>query len=107
MNQPEFGFASEGYRPPVRRSDPPTSHQAAQHIAPKLTGLRLQMYEAFRIRAMTSNEAADYCVRQIGGMHESYRKRTKELFDSGWIREDVARRCGYSGQAAMTFRVRR
>ena len=104
MNQPNL-FEDDRYRPPVRRTDPPTSHRGAEHIRPELTGLRLRMYEAFCVRPMTSNEAAAYCCAQLGGMHESYRKRTKELVRMRLIRPDLPRACGVTGQAAMVFRV--
>lgn len=81
--------------PRSRIGDPQSSVDGARYIQPKAGTIQAAMLEAFRVLgAASANEAAAYCVRQLGGRtHESYRKRTKELVDRGLIRKCDSRLC--------------
>ena len=105
MNQPNL-FSEDRYQPPVRRSDPPTSHRAAEYIWQKLPLLQSEMYRAFALLGKaTANEAANLCVSNNAGNHESYRKRAKELERKGLVRIAYARRCNVTGQPAAVYEV--
>ena len=103
--QPDL-FADDRYVPPVRRSDPPTSHAGAAHIAPRLGRLKARMLSVFAARPATANEAAAACVRAAGGNHESLRKRTGELESAGLIEVIGERTCSVTGQPASVFAVK-
>lgn len=96
MQQGLFDRIVDACVPRSRNSDPQGSVDGAKHIEPKAGTIQAAMLEAFRVLgAASANEAAAYCVTQLGGTrtHESYRKRTKELVDRGLIRKCDSRRC--------------
>ena len=71
--------------PLFRTTDPETSAEAAEYIAPKLTELQERMLIAFSF-PRTAITAAEYCVERYGEHPaESYRKRTHELLRAGKI----------------------
>jgi hypothetical protein len=105
MNQPNL-FDFGGYDPKrVRRSDPQTSHQGADHIRPTAAVLRERMRLAFAAYPKTANEAAAQCVRAFGGNHESYRKRSGELKADGVVRVAFTRPCEQTGRQAEVLEV--
>lgn len=78
--------------PIARRSDPQTSHKAAERIQPTITARQLQCLEVLRdfAQAMTSNELAKACCDrfcselavdpvQFAKKLDNYRKRADEI----------------------------
>jgi hypothetical protein len=103
-----------------RRSDPATSHKAADDIAIKLTGKRKKFFDTLKL--ITSG--SDKCPRtamevaanafpyvegtpapQITQQRETLRKRAKELVRGGFIRECEARTCKVNLNDATTYEV--
>lgn len=93
-------------RTPARNSDPATSHEGAAHIASELSAAQEHMLEAFRTWTMTDNEAAEWCVAKFGKvMHDSYRKRGKEIRDRLTLVE--VRPCAVTGRSAQVWSAKR
>ena len=91
----------------ARRRDPQTSKQAAREVEPKLGRLQSAMLDVWKTRAATANEAAAACVDLHGGMHESYRKRAKELVTRGLIEPaGEPRECTFSGRPAQPYHAK-
>ncbi|MEM8668769.1 MAG: hypothetical protein AAGG48_14710 [Planctomycetota bacterium] len=100
-------FDQGGYAPPVRNTDPKTSREAAQHIKPLRGRLAIAMLEVWKRYSLTANEAAAKCVDEHGGIHESYRKRKRELYDAGLIELVTTRQCSVTGMNAEVWRAKR
>ena len=88
----------------ARACDPWTSQAGAASIEHKQNAMAGHMLQAFKVRAMTANEAALYCVQQLGGNQESYRKRYGELLKACLIREAGTRKCGVTKRTATVYR---
>jgi hypothetical protein len=95
----------------ARRSDQPTSHQAAAEIAGKLGYCAANMLDAFRyLGEATASEAAQLAAdaevtEGRPTQAESYRKRAGELERAGRITVTGTRKCRVSGKQARTFRA--
>jgi len=99
---PLFGDPEPTAKTPIARlSDPATSHQGADYIAPRRNKLASRMLEAFA-EERTANEAAKWCVSHYFGNHESYRKRRAEIEDE--LTECGTRKCSVTGRPAKTFK---
>lgn len=109
MNQQELWESPTFERAvtPARNRDPLTSKHAAEelHSSGRAGTARMQMYHAFRVRPMTANEAAQYCVEQNGGSQETYRKRVKELERQGAIVVCSVRACGVTGKQVQVYKA--
>lgn len=96
----------------ARKSDPPTSHQAAAEIGGKLGYCAAGMLDAFRyLGEATASEAAKLAsdaevVEGRPTAAESYRKRAGELERAGRIAVTGTRKCRVSGKQARTFKVK-
>ncbi len=55
--------------------------------------------------APTAMEAAAVAEHRYGRMRETYRKRVKELVDSGYVEKVGRRRCQITRNPASTYRV--
>jgi len=91
----------------ARRSDSTTAHLGAHQIAPKLTTLQSRLLDAFRLieSPATANGAAKVAADRHGGLAESYRKRTRELVQSGSLEIVGTAVCAVTGKVARTYRV--
>ena len=107
MTQPDL-FDHGGYQPKrARRTDPPTSHQAATEFATKADCHKAAMLMAIRAKPKTAREAARECVTAYGGDFESYRKRSGELKREGRVFvSNPSRRCKDSGRSAEELTAR-
>jgi len=112
-NQQSLFDMNPGYQPPVRKSDPETSQQAARELAPTRKAKAASMLRVFREmytlheQDSTANEAAARCVHIEGGVAESYRKRYLDLLTDRSIEPTRKRRCGITGKLAQAFRATR
>ena len=90
----------------VRRTDPPTSHQSAKDIEPKLSSAQAAMRMMIDRSTVphTAQELAFECSRLFGGMAETYRKRAHELVLLNLANECEARACEITGKMATTFK---
>ena len=88
-----------------RALDPWTSRKSASEDKQKRAAMAGHILAAFRVRPMTANEAAIYCVEQLGGDKESYRKRYDGLKKACLIRECGTRKCSWSGKTATIYTV--
>ena len=84
---------------------PWTSQKSASEDKLKRAAMAGHMLCAFGIRPMTANEAALYCVEQLGGKQESYRKRYDKLLKTHLIRLVGERKCTYSGKVVNVYEV--
>ncbi|MDA7492703.1 hypothetical protein N8510_01265 [bacterium] len=84
---------------------PWTSQKSASEDKLKLAAMAGHMLAAFKVRPMTANEAALYCVEQLGGKQESYRKRYCDLLNACLIREAGTRKCTDTGKTVNVYRV--
>lgn len=84
---------------------PWTSRKSASEDKLKRAAMAGHMLCAFGIKPMTANEAAIYCVEQLGGDKESYRKRYDKMLKTHLIREAGRRKCRYSGKLATVYEV--
>ena len=103
-NQPDAGEL-----PLFRTSDPPESRQSASYVMPKLGCIArktLQEHERSSV-ALTHQEAAAKCSRKYGGIADTYRKRSRELAESGIIVSVGKRACNVTGQIVDEFEVRK
>ena len=107
MTQPNL-FDCDGpprlqdFKRPARATDPPTSHEAADDIEPKLGKLAERMLHQF-LQPRTANEAAELCVSKYPDNTnlESYRKRRGDL---GKLIEKVCTKtCEVTGHKADAF----
>lgn len=106
--------------PPVRRRDPKSSREAAQRIAPKLSG---QLLDVLGVLVMAGSDGAsnrDIQIAVCGGHnpgHPAWNKvptRTKQLWDEEVIErmrdeetgEWLMRRHPTANQAFLVYRVR-
>ncbi len=94
--------------PNVRRTDPDTSHIAAERITAIVGTAALRMLSEIAIAnasdvCLTANEAAERCVNKWGGNHETYRKRIRDIRHR--LAEVDVRNCNVTGHAAQTYRV--
>lgn len=99
----------------ARRTDPRTSHQAAEAIAPELNRQQKLFYDTLKAWASiprTANEVAEkaipidsHPVKAIFSKRETLRKRAKELVDLDLISVCDARDCRVTGNAANTYEV--
>ncbi|AMV34387.1 hypothetical protein VN12_19840 [Pirellula sp. SH-Sr6A] len=89
----------------ARRSDPETSHIAAEELSPRLRGLRLQFVEALtQLGQATANEVAAF-VTSDPHLAQSIRKRAKEIERHGFIRVVGVRACKQTGSKASVYEV--
>ena len=88
-----------------RALDPWTSRKSASEDKQKRASMAGHMLAAFRVRPMTANEAAIYCVKQLGGDRESYRRRYDTLKKACLIRECGTRKCSWSGKTVNIYTV--
>lgn len=109
---------SESIRDPrkiARRTDPDTSHQAAQSIAAELSKSQTLFYETLKAWGgipRTANEVAARAIpidrspiQPLFRKRETLRKRAKELVDLGLIRASDSRPCMVNGNPATTYEV--
>ncbi len=85
----------------ARRSDPATSHMAADDMAPKLAGLQAALLDAFKAAGaygLTSDEA-----EAKAHLHAGARRRVSELHAAGLIAPTGGTRLGRAGKAQRVF----
>ena len=85
----------------ARRSDPATSHMAADDMAPKLAGLQAALLAAFNAAGaygLTSDEA-----EAKAHLHAGARRRVSELHAAGLIAPTGGTRLGRAGKAQRVF----
>jgi len=79
------------YPAQARRTDPPTSHQAAQRVTPKLRPIQQKVLEALRVagtRGLTDIELEEKC----GSHGSTFRTRRSELVTAGLVRDSGTKR---------------
>lgn len=88
---------------------PWTSAKSLKEDEQKLAAMAGHMLAAFKAlgvwEPVTANEAALYCVQQLGGKQESYRKRYCDLLNACLIREAGTRKCSDTGKTVNVYRV--
>ena len=109
-----FGFEDEAIavKEPaiVRKSDPETSHAAAEFVRPKLSeveGRMLRMFEQLG-KPSTALEAAGECMACCdtnGTNRETHRKRYTGLLAKGYIRKCGKKQCRLTGQLVTAYEV--
>ncbi len=85
----------------ARRTDPATSHTAADDMAPKLAGLQAALLAAFSAAGaygLTSDEA-----EAKAHLHAGARRRVSELHAAGLIAPTGGTRLGRDGKAQRVF----
>ena len=85
----------------ARRTDPATSHMAADDMAPKLAGLQAALLAAFSaagVYGLTSDEA-----EAKAHLHAGARRRVSELHAAGLIAPTGGTRLGRAGKAQRVF----
>ncbi len=85
----------------ARRTDPATSHMAADDMAPKLAGLQAALLDAFKSAGaygLTSDEA-----EAEANLHAGARRRVSELHAAGLIAPTGGTRLGRAGKAQRVF----
>ena len=85
----------------ARRTDPTTSHMAAEDMASKLAGLQAALLAAFKAAGaygLTSDEA-----EAAAHLHAGARRRVSELHATGLIAPTGATRLGRAGKAQRVF----
>jgi len=85
----------------ARRTDPTTSHMAADDMAPKLAGLQAALLDAFKAAGeygLTSDEA-----EAAAHLHAGARRRVSELHAAGLIAPTGGTRLGRAGKAQRVF----
>jgi hypothetical protein len=85
----------------ARRTDPTTSHMAADDMAPKLAGLQAALLAAFKAAGeygLTSDEA-----EAAAHLHAGARRRVSELHAAGLITPTGGTRLGRAGKAQRVF----
>ncbi len=85
----------------ARRTDPATSHMAADDMAPKLAGLQAALLAAFSAAGaygLTSDEA-----EAKAHLHAGARRRVSELHAAGLIAPTGGTRLGRAGKAQRVF----
>jgi hypothetical protein len=85
----------------ARRTDPTTSHMAADDMAPKLAGLQAALLAAFSAAGaygLTSDEA-----EAKAHLHAGARRRVSELHAAGLIAPTGGTRLGRAGKAQRVF----
>ena len=85
----------------ARRTDPATSHMAADDMAPKLAGLQAALLDAFKAAGaygLTSDEA-----EAKAHLHAGARRRVSELHAAGLIAPTGGTRLGRAGKAQRVF----
>lgn len=84
----------------ARKTDPQTSHDAAEELAPKLAGVQIAVLAAIQDWPnKTSRELAEKLGWETGAVN----KRTSELEAAGCIKRHEERRCSISGKKAATW----
>lgn len=95
--------------PLARRSDPPTSHDAAADIQAKLSGCKAQFVAALQRlgEPSTAHEiaAAAESSASSPAMRETYRKRAAELVKAGAILTSGERACKITGKTATVYKL--
>lgn len=104
MDQMEI---EEFIRTSSRRTDPSTSRQAAEKVAPKASKGRMAVLGALLVRPMTDFETAAV----IGSIQQSAGKRRGECRDAGWVqvaldgRGEEVKRLSPNGSAALVWAI--
>lgn len=97
----------EFIRTSSRRTDPSTSRQAAEKVAPKASKGRMAVLGALLVRPMTDFETAAV----IGSIQQSAGKRRGEARDAGWVQValdgngDQVKRMSPHGSAALVWEI--
>lgn len=103
-----FDTPPEPAAPPAlaRRSDPATSHEAAEHAGgrSKVMQDRCLAVLGRQIRSLTRREIEIAAYKQFGGDQQTYGKRMHELVRSGEVVECEKRLCSVTGHNATTYR---
>lgn len=97
---PLFDTGEERTAPFVADSE--TSRDAAESIAPFLTGLRARVYSAVA-RAGDHGLTCDECEVQLSMRHQTCSARFRELTDSGVITRTHKKRPTRSGRDAFVY----
>lgn len=88
----------------ARASDPATSHEAAEWVAPRSGSQKAKLllaHRAHRQQGLTDEEAA----REAGLLGSGFWKRCSELRNAGLIAETGEQRRGSSGLMAQVCRI--
>ena len=106
MTQLTF-FDSASGKPLHRASDPETSVESAKETAVKLGNKQMRVLSVARIAVgpQTARELAREAQVRFGGEVETYRKRVRELEQSGLLEECQKRNCKVTGKSAATFKL--
>jgi hypothetical protein len=93
-------------QPIVRKSDPPTSQQAAAKIQQDLPRSHFLFMCVLReaVAPLTANEVADIAAKAFAEVRsETIRKRAKELENEKLIKVVGERKCNITGYMALTY----
>ena len=92
------------FDPPVRHDHPPTSHQAAERIAPKAGTLRAKVYE--KLKQWKAHGLTDENMQLFLNMNPStQRPRRIELVTQGLVKNSGRVRQTRSGRNAIVWVV--
>jgi hypothetical protein len=99
-----------GYSPDhefFRRSDPATSAEAAEKIAPKVIGHEAKFVAVLRKSTipLTAQEIAEVAFPNDRVKRETIRKRANGLIKKGFVRIAGQRKCTLTGNNATTYEV--
>jgi hypothetical protein len=100
-----FGYTGEGDpRKLARRSDPHTSHEAAERVVPGLTRLRKQVYDL--LLDAGPHGLTDWEIEERLRNHGStYRTRRAELVEMDWVEAAPGTRI-IKGRARKIWRIK-
>lgn len=98
---------SDLFTPATRSSDPPTSHDAAETVAPAVGTIREEVL-SFALDRATRGFIDDDLVRKFcqGKPESSYRKRRSELAQEGWLIDVGEQRTNGFGNNEIVWRHR-
>lgn len=95
-------FQFNGYSTIARRTDPPTSHAGAAHIAPSLGAIQQMVLHA--VEQCPNSTASELDLDH--GWRSNANKRIPELHRLGMIEPSGTRACKVTGAMARTWRAK-
>ena len=91
-------FEEDRYRPPVRRSDPETSHEGERHIRN-----RVSLAEGEFLRRLSRR--VNGTAQEVAAGQDTLRKRPKPLVEMGLLEVAEVRICNRTGKKAQAYRL--
>jgi hypothetical protein len=90
--------------PKVRQSDPITAKEAAEEIGEVVNERCRQFLEGLvTLGSATANEVAALVAKDNPGLHDSIRRRYRDLLVAGKIRNARRRACSVTGKTVAYF----